>query len=294
MPWIDSLDWTALNSLRRYPLREGCSALSTNGLFSIPDTFIVDFTLSASSDVASRFYISKITNNISSAIIEISDQLNWVVGTIDIPNTIESDVDYYLNSSNLYAGANGKITIGTVKDLANQPAGVFSFRLVDTEFEPRTIVPGIKGIDRILFYDSINSFYGLTGTVKIAARTNTRFVYGGGRVLLDAGDGLGLNATCEGQIAIKTINGVAPDPITGNINILGLDCLSISNTETYTLTMTDTCCTPCSGCDDLAELTDRLTSLENSLIVMKDNYNSVNSQLSMYLATINSNCVCPS
>ena len=293
MPWIDSLDWSSLNALRRYPLREGSTVLSTDELFSIPDTLITDFSLSATSDVTSRFYISKITNDLTSVTIQISDQLDTVVGVIVASDTGEEDVDYYLSASSLYAGASGKMTIGSFKDLVYQPTGTFTFNFTSTEFEPRTIIPSIKGIDRITFYDTTNASYSLTGNVKLAARTNTRFFYNGGRVLLDAGDELGLNAPCEGQIAIKTINGVAPDPLTGNINLLGLDCLNVTSPQDYSLELSDTCCTPCSGCDDLQELTNKVTGLENSIVAMKDNYNSISAQLSMYLATINSNCTCP-
>jgi hypothetical protein len=293
MPWIDSLDWASLNALRRYPLREGTSALSNDESFSIPDTLITDFSLSATSDVTSRFYISTIVNNISSVTIEISDQTGSVVGTIEAADISQNDTDHYLNPSSLYAGANGKITIGSFKDLAYQPSGTFKFSFISTEFEPRTIVPGVKGIDRIIFYDTVNSYYSLTGNVKIAARTNTQFAYNGSRVFLDAGDELGLNAPCESQIAIKTINGVAPDPITGNINLIGLDCLGVTNDAENSLSLADTCCTPCSGCDDLELLTTKLIALENSILTMKDNYNNVSTQLSMYLATINSNCACP-
>ena len=293
MPWIDSLDWSSLNSLRRYPLREGASALSDNELFSIPDTLITDFSLSATSDVTARFYISQLVNNLTSVTIQISDQLGTVVGSITAEQTANEDVDYYMTASSLYSGANGKITVGSFKDLIYQPAGTFTFNFTATEFEPRTIVPSIKGIDRIIFYDTANDSYSLTGNVKIAARTNTRFFYNGGRALLDAGDELGLNAPCEGQIAIKTINGVAPDPLTGNINLIGLDCLNVTSPQDYSLELSDTCCTPCSGCDDLQELTGKLTGLENSIVAMKDNYSSISTQLNMYLATINSNCACP-
>jgi hypothetical protein len=88
MPWIDSLDWTDLNSLRRYPLREGASATSDDELFTIPDNFIVDFSLSASSDVSRRFFISKIFNKLTAVTIEISDSridgTQHIVGTFDI------------------------------------------------------------------------------------------------------------------------------------------------------------------------------------------------------------------
>lgn len=296
MPWVDSLDWLSLNSLRRYPLREGCSALSTDEYFSIPDTLISDFTLCASSDVSRRFFISKIFNKITSVLIEISDSLGTIVGSFNIQGDQHTqDQDYYLTSTSLYSGANGKITINTLADLKYQPAGVFSFALSSTEFEPRTIVPGIIGLDRIRFTDAQNGIYSLTGDIEITSRSNIYFDYalGDNEVLVDAGDDLGLSQLCSLTNCVKSINGVGPDPATGNINLLGVNCVKIANSAQHTLDMSDTCCTPCSGCNDLEELTTRLTSLENSFLQLKVNYNTVNSQLNTYLSTINSNCACP-
>jgi hypothetical protein len=295
MPWIDSLDWTSLNALRRYPLREGCSALSTDETFSIPDNLIVDFTLCATSEVSARFYISKIFNKITTVDIEISDYSGIILGTVQIVGTSHTEnKDYYLNPTTQYVGANGKITIGSLDALAYQPAGVFEFSPSATEFEPRTIIPGLQGIDRIVFIDSHNGQNGLTGNVTLTSRNNMRFSYSADKVFLDAGDNLGLNKECAVTASVKSINGVVPDPLTGDIAILGVNCLRIYSSAQYTIDMEDTCCTPCSGCNDLEELTGRLTSLENKFLSLKDGYNNVNSQLTNYLSTINSNCACPS
>jgi hypothetical protein len=294
MPWIDSLDWSSLNALRRYPIREGLSAKSTDGAFSIPDTLITDFTLCASSDISRRFFISQVFNKINSIIIQISDTLDNVVGSFTIDRAAHTqDTDYPINATNRYVGTNGKITIGSFDDLDNQPAGQFNFLLSATEFEPRTIIPGLKGIDRMLFIDAANGQYGLSGDVFLTARNNLNFSYAGDRVIMDAGDGLGLNKPCVLQNCIKKINGVGPDS-RGNVSILGLDCVNINSPALYTLNIQDTCCTPCSGCDDLEQLTSRLTSLENKFLDLKGSYNSVNAQLSNYLSTVNSNCACPS
>ena len=296
MPWIDSLDWSSQNALRRYPLREGSSVLSDDGYFSIPDSLITDFTLSASSDVTKRFFISKVYNKITSVVIEISDFSGAIVGSFEIQgSTHTQDKDYYLSATNQFAGANGKITINTLADLKTQPAGSFSFSSSATEFEPRTIIPGLQGIDRIRFTDTQNGASSFTGEIQITSRDNLVFSYDsvGNEVFLDAGDDLGLSKSCAISNCVTSINGVSPDPGTGNINLLGVNCLKISNTAQYTLDFTDTCCTPCSGCDDLQELTTRLTSLENNFLQLKNNYNDVNSQLLTYLSTINSNCACP-
>jgi hypothetical protein len=294
MPWIDSLDWTDLNSLRRYPLREGLSALSIDGLFSVPDTLVVDLTMCATSDVTRRFFISSIFNKITSVALTISDNLSTVAGTVEIDKATHiEDADYYIVFTENYIGANGKITIGTLEDLKSQPAGRFDFNMQATEFEPRTIVPGLQGVDRITFVDSLNGQFSLSGDVTLTSRNNLNFLLSGSRVLLDAGDNLGLNKPCDVVQCVQSINGVVPDPQNGNISLLGISCININSAAQYTLDIEDTCCTPCSGCNDLEELTTRLTSLENKFLDLKGTYNNVNLQLTNYLSTINSNCACP-
>ena len=293
--WIDSLDWTDLNALRRYPLREGLSAVSVDGLFSIPDDFIVDFSLSASSDVSRRFYVSKIFNKLTKVVIEISDNLNTVVGTFEVTASSHTQDDTYtMHASDAYVGANGRVTLGTFSSISRQPAGTYYFTLSTTEFEPRTIVPGIQGVDRIAFTDILSDTYTLTGDVKLLSRNNLRFSHDGNnnRVIFDAADNLGLNKQCAITNCVKMIDGVKPNPADGNLSLIGLNCLRVSSPAQYTLSFEDTCCIPCSGCDDLATLTTRLTSLENKFIELKGYYNAVDLQLSTYLSTINSNCSC--
>lgn len=177
MPWIDSLDWTSLNAIRRYPLREGSSALSIDETFDLPDTLIVDFTLSATSAVERRFHISRFFNKLTSAVIEISDDLGNVAGTFEISAAAQagsSDKDYYMTATDLYVGANGRITIGTLADLAYRPSGMFEFNLTATEFEPRTIIPGLRGVDRLVFIDVSGEQYALTGDVTLLSRNNLR------------------------------------------------------------------------------------------------------------------------
>jgi hypothetical protein len=297
MPWIDSLDWSALNSLRRYPIREGASAQSENEYFNIPDTLITDFSLSASSNAEDRFYISRVFNKLTSVSIEISDWGGSVVGTFEAFASETKDTAYYLNATSNYVGANGKITIGTLGDLANQPVGHFRFAPTATELEPRTISPGIRGIDRIVFKDFKNpDGYYLTGNVAVISRDNLKFSLDpndANGVVLDVGDNLGLNKQCAVTNCVKSINGVFPDPTNGNISLLGVDCLTVTNNIDYSLEIEDTCCSPCVGCNDLEQLTERLTSLENKFILLSNNYVNVNTQLGTYLNTVNADCACP-
>jgi len=299
MPWIESLDYLNLNSLRRYPLREGTSSRSTDGLFELPDTLIVEFSLAASNDVSKRYYVSKVFNKIFSIAIEISEVSETpelVVGSFDIDlNNHEINDTYFLTAVNNYVGARGRVTIGNPDDLRNQPSGNFSFLPEATELEPKTIVPGLAGVTRIKYIDAEANTRSLTGDVIMQARNNMRFQFESdeNRVVMDVADNLGLNKNCEVTSCVRRINGVGPDPETGNISLIGVDCLNITSSFPYTLELEDSCCTPCSGCDDLSELTTRLTSLENKFIELKNFYTTINGQLTNYLTTVNSNCECP-
>jgi len=298
MPWIESLDYLNLNTLRRYPLREGVSSKSVEGLFEIPDSFIADFSISASNDVTKRYYISRVYNKVFSAVIEISEHSTdtpKVVGNFDVDfNEHKLNTTYFLTPVNDFVGASGKLTVAYVEGLQTQPSGNHTFTVEATEFEARTVIPGTAGVVRIKFTDSVGNSRSLTGDVAIQARTNSRFTFDslGNRVILDVGDGLGLNKLCDTGPCIKRINGVTPDPLTGNFSLVGSDCLTVSSPTSYTLQLDDTCCSPCSGCDDLAELTSRLTGLETKFIELKNFYTSSNGQLVSYLTTVNSNCSC--
>jgi hypothetical protein len=296
MPWVDSLDYLDLNSLRRYPIRENTSVVSQDGVFQIPDNLIVDFSLSASNDISKRFYISRIFNKLFSCTIDIADYSNYsIVGSFEIDfNKHKLNDTYYLSGVGDYVGANGKITIGRGNDLQLQPAGNFTFNPESTEFETRTIIPGLAGVSSIKYIDSKGSSRTLTGAVTMQARSNMAFSFDAlsNTVAMDVGDNLGLNKICTTNNCVKRINGVAPEPTTGNISFIGMDCMQVSSSAAYTIKFEDTCCTPCSGCSDLSTLTTRLTSLENSFIDLKNYYSTLNGQLTNYLTTVNSNCSC--
>jgi len=297
MASVDSLGWLNENSLRNYPIREGLTCLDTTSQFQIPTTFIVDFNMSSTADVTRRFFISKILNNFTSAVVEVSDQLGGIVGTFSIPfATHTSYTDYYLTvTDDAYTRTNAKLTVDDVSSFTSLPTGTFLFPIAATELEPRTSFPTVDGVTRVSIQDLSGNVVTLSGDVTIVARANLRFRYDNAANVyyLDAGNGLGLNSVCTLTNCIERINGVAPDPTTGNFTLLGVDCSAITNTSTSTLQINDTCCTPCSGCDNLAELTNRVTSLEAQYLDLKAFYTTLNTQLSTYLSTINSNCSCP-
>lgn len=296
MAAIDNLDFLNLNSLRSYPIKDGLSRISVDGSYTIPNNFIVDAQLAASYDPTRRFYISGLSNPGDRVVIELADQLDVFAGsfTIMIAGFVEYTECYFTPSTN-YVGATGILTIGSLDGIGNLPTGLFNFTLATTELEARAIIPALEGINRLIFQNADGTTVALTGDVQLLARTNLRFKKdpSANRIIIDGGDGLGLNANCAAILpCITTINGVPPDD-GGNFTLDFSDCASLETIPAGTgLILSDICCKPCMGCNDIEELTNRLTQVESALLTLRDYYNNLNQLFDNYKVTINYTCAC--
>jgi hypothetical protein len=292
---IDNLDFLNLNTLRSYPIREDVSGISIDAAFSIPNDFIADFQLAATYDPSKRFYISELSNFEANITIEVSDDANIVVGLITIDTATHSQYKkYYLVASDDYVDATGVITIGNLAGIQEQPTGNFTFTLVLTEFETRTIIPSIQGVNRMTFKNADGSSFSKSGNITLIARTNLRFNdLGGGRIVIDAGENLGLNILCADTLpCIKTINGIGPDGV-GNFTLDFSDCANLTPIPANTgLLLQDICCKPCTGCSDIEELTNRLTATESQLLALKDYYQSLSTLFENFKTTVSYTCNC--
>jgi len=298
MPYIDNLEYENLNALRSYPIRDGLSKTDISGLFVIPNDFIVDIQIAPGGSVSNTFFISQIINELQTYILTISDNSNNVVGTFTIPSAgfIQNSVYYLTTVPGNYNSANGSITIGSLNTVINQPAGIYNFSISATELLPKTIIVSINAVNQLSFTDSLGNLQTLTNFVNVEVRNNLRFTFDSvdSLLLLDAGNGLGLNTNCTTPTCVQSINGIVPDPTTGNISFIGLGCSTVSTTTTATLTLNDSCCTPCSDCTDLSVLTSRVNQLETSYNNIKNFYNYLNTELTAFNNTVSASCVCPS
>lgn len=296
MSSVNNLDFLNLNTLRNYPIKEGKSRISSDGILTIPDDFMADLTLSATSDVTRRFYVSKLSNFLDSITVEVSDNLGTIAGNFSIISASHVPYkEYYFIPTASYTGANGKLVVARLDSLQMLPKGIFPFTISTAEFEPRTIVPSVGTVNRVTFNNFNGSSYTLTGDVKIEARTNVRFKYDAesNSVIIDAGEDLGLNKVCANTTpCIKTINGIEPDE-DGNFTLDYTDCITISPLSAGNgLVLEDNCCKPCAGCEDIAALTDRLTALESELLKLRDLYSNLLTTYENFQTAVNTICEC--
>lgn len=296
MAFVDNLEFLNLNSFRAFPIKEGLTRLSQDGLFTIPDDFLVDLVVSISSNVARSCYISRITNFFDKIVIDLSDENNTFVGNFIIfPATHVQYQMYVLNPGESYAGANGKLVVNTLATMQALPSGTFYFTKATAEFEARTIVPSVSGINRVLFTDVEGNQHSFTGDLKIEARLNLNFTYDSlnNKITIDAGDGLGLNTDCgAASNPITTINGVSPD-VNGNFLLDFASCATLTVlTSNDGLLLNDVCCKPCIGCEEIGTLTDRTISLETDLLTLRTYYSNLLSTFNEFKTTVTYTCDC--
>ena len=289
---MNSLEYLNQNSLRNYPIKDGLSRVSLDGLFTIPNTLVTDLTLSAAGLGSGVFFISGITSNNSAVSIEISVVGGGVFGSFytTLPNASEN-FDLILTPAPGYPDAAGLLTIGKLADLASQPSGDFLFDQTSTEILNRCSAQANLGITRITFIDAAGNSYAVSGSVQIVANSNLKFQSNtANRILMNSGEGLGLNSTCSSTAnPILTINGIQPDS-TGNFTLLADNSCVQINPAQYGVVISDACGAPCLGCTDISTLTSRVNTLETDIFSVRDYINNLQNSLSLATTLVGYQC----
>lgn len=296
---MNNLDFLNLNTLRNYPIKDGAACISTDDLFKLPNDLIADITIAAPATDIVQLYISKVVNSSESISLELSNVDNSeVVGTFFIAFTgFEVYGDYAMTASVNYPGALGRLTAGYIKDIKGQPSGEFLFAPTATPLLYRTFIPAALGVNYVSFTDTKGNEVHLTGNVRLHAENNLRFRTSTTAeetvVILDAGNGLGLNKDCDEDLLvppIKTINGILPDS-TGDFHLITEDCVSITPIEAGLL-ISDSCGKPCLGCNELGTLTSRAISVENELLKIRDYVTNLENLITQLTTLVNYQCDC--
>jgi hypothetical protein len=279
-----NLDFLNHNSQRSYPLTSEATRQDVTASFEIPNDFLVglDLPVSPAMDMETgRFFIRQI--GLFSSGIQLIIAYDTGTSLIDVATGLISTIDpirnkvFAINGIGAYTDISGKVIIGRVDTIQEQPSGLFSFTIEGTRIEPQAIRPMIKGISALRISSAIGdvsqNFY---GDIELVAGSNIQLstaVNGSEtKIIISAlsGEGTIEQCICEGEAAaipcIKTINGISPTT-TGNFNFIGDDCLHF-NPVINGLKVTDSCCAPCCGCEELEAITrdlERFATQRNAL-----------------------------
>ena len=260
------------NAQRSYPLTADSLKTDTTESFTIPDDFLVgmDIPISPAMDMETgNFFIRQLGLFASGIqiIVAYNDGAgnNTDVGTALIPSSgVIRNTVFALGGIEPFDDVNGKVVIGKLSTIQEQPTGLFNFTTRTARLEPQVIRPMIRGISAMKVANASGTLSErLYGDIELVAGSNIQLstvaTATETKIIISALDGEGTIADCicEGEAAdapcIKTINGIG-HTTDGNFNFVGDDCITFTGI-TNGLKVTDSCCTPCCGCEELEAIT---------------------------------------
>jgi hypothetical protein len=294
---IWNLEWLNHNSQRSYPLAEDATKTDSTGTFQLPDDFLLGLYLPihAGLDVdPSQFFISSVSVFATGYSVSISYNDDsgsaTVVATAVISKAAHTpNMSYALPGVSAFDDTVGKIVIGILDSIDQQPAGQFSFRYQDGKLDSDCIRPMIRGIQSIRILNNGELSTPITGHVIFEAGSNMQITVSqvpglAAEVRFDAIEGKGLTETCacEEPTAgpIMTINGIGPDPY-GNFQLNGKVCIEI-DPITHGLQLTDTCSSACCGCSELESLTKELELLGTAEQTLENFLSQLSAQVNAF------------
>lgn len=274
-----NLDWLVHNGQRKYPLTLDSTCRDDSDSFEIPTDFILGLDLPTHTglDVSSaRFFIKHIGAYAGGYSIIVGyqpaagDAINVASALIPRP-THTRYTTYALGGIGDFSDTVGKVTIGNLDNIDQQPPGFWTFSLANARLEPDAIRPMLRGVAALVVVNGDQRSAPLYGDIELVAGANillVPIVESGKdpviRISAISGEGTIEDCACEGDAAqidpIKTVNGVPPTP-TGDFNLIGSDCVQIVPI-TNGLRLVNTCSKPCCGCDELERITEDLERLK--------------------------------
>lgn len=266
-----NLEFLNHNAQRSYPLTADATKQDVTGSFTIPDDFLVglDLPVSPAMDMETgRFFIRQLglfasgvqlilAYDTGAEIYDVASALIPASG--DLRNKV-----FALGGIDPYDDILGKVVVGRIDTIQLQPSGLFTFDLAGSRIEPQAVRPMIKGISSMRIANAAGTVSErLYGDIELVAGNNIQLSTVANntetKIIISAlsGEGTIEQCVCEGDAAeipcIKTINGIRPTP-DGNFNFIGDDCLNFASIANG-LKLTDSCCQPCCGCDELESIT---------------------------------------
>jgi hypothetical protein len=292
---IWDLEWLNQNSQRRYPLTDDSSGEDASGTFTLPNDFLVelDIPVHAGLDVSpAGFFVKSLGVYATGFLLLIGYQPTTgdpvEVATAMIPRTGHRTNNVYaLGGINDFADTVGKVCIGSLDGIDDQPAGQFEFNAADTRVDPDCVRPIIRGISSIIVSNGTERSERLYGDIELVADENVQLVpviVSGQdpqiRISAVKGEGLAEECVCEGDTddpPIKRINGIPPTAA-GDFTVLGNDCLKPEGIKNG-IRLSDVCSEPCCGCEELEVVTRAMEQFGSQATTLQNFINNLTSSV---------------
>ncbi|MFA5525215.1 MAG: hypothetical protein WC992_00120 [Acholeplasmataceae bacterium] len=248
---------------------DDATGLDTTGSMKIPNSFLLDLYISLpSSQLLSPgdCYISSVSSYTGGYVVMVANN-GADVAMFTVPAASHTRGRTYavvaVDSSGL---ALGHVAVGDLTEIDMQPPGDWLFTAAAARFQPRCVIPTVAGIPGVRIRSGGVLSDLIRSTLVLESGRNTRLRVQGNEVFIDAIPEEEMIATCAGDGAVAepicTINGV-PAGENGNLLLTGSQsCLNIEAVQNG-LRISDTCASPCCGCEELDVINNALQYLRN-------------------------------
>ena len=266
-----NLEWLNHNGQRNYPLADDATGLDDSGSFKLPDDFLVELDLPVHAGLnvdPARFFVKHVGAFETGFSVVVgyqpaSGDAVTVATALVARQTHTRNRSYALGGVEPYDDTAGKVVVGRLDTIDEQPAGFWTFELESTRLDPDAVRPMIRGVSALVLVNGTGRSVPVRGHVELVAGTNVRLTPlladGLNAVRIDAVSGAGLveDCVCEGDAAlgdpVRSINGVAPDE-NGNLNITSGTCTQVDPIANG-VRISDICSKPCCGCPEVEAIT---------------------------------------
>lgn len=267
------LEYLNHNSQRRYPLADDAEAVDATGAFRLPDNFLVELDLPVHAGLnvgPAGFFVKSVSAFAGGYGVVVgyqpgdgSDPLT--VATALIPRQgFARNQTFVLGGVGDFADTVGKVVIGRLDDIDEQPPGFWEFTLATARLDPDAVRPIVRGVSSVTCVNGDQRSVPLYGDIELVAGNNMQIVpivQAGQDPIIRfnaiSGEGTVEECVCEGDAALSTpvtkINGVSPTN-GGAMTFVGNDCIQIE-TIPNGIRIKDVCAQPCCGCAELERIT---------------------------------------
>jgi hypothetical protein len=265
-------EWLSHNANRRYPLADDAEGVDTSGSFRLPSSFLVELDLPVHAGLntgPAGFFVQSVAAYAGGYGVVIAYQPDG-----DDPITVASALiprqGFVRNSTFTLGGVGtfedtvGKLVIGRLDDIDDQPPGFWQFTLETGRLDPDAVRPIIRGVSSIVCVNGSQRSAPLYGDIELVAGSNFQLVPivqdGQDPVIrLNAisGEGTVQDCVCEGDSAqtspITRLNGVTPTN-SGDFAFVGSDCVEVEAIDNG-IRVRNSCAQPCCGPAELERIT---------------------------------------
>lgn len=282
MTGIDNIEWLNTNSGRAYPFSEDCGRAPTGHTgtpmpeFAFPNAVVVDFTLTVPGGELVSLYMGNVAyvGNLLTLVFNRTDTGEQIASvTLDINTHTERSFmggahvtrnplykAYPLAGTGTLTNARGVVVIGELTRLPDLlPQGAYKYAPDQTLLEPTTITAGINSVSGFIIKNGAYESQIYQGVVRFVSGRGVVLGYdqalNGIRVSMASPD----ECDCEPPLVLS-INGIS----TENVEIVGDECVTVV-TEGNRVIISDTCSTPCCGCEEAEYLAEAVKVLETSI-----------------------------